>query len=260
MSEDEGFFKFTERFLQRTILCRLLQSERTFILGSLHYWHGNLLNAVRYLPEKALFFKLNNNFNELVKTNKKSDKIGFKFVLCSALAGMITLGLTYSLDYAYISLANDTKNQFNGILDVYAKTIVSKGIAGLYHGFLFSCASMTIFRICFFLLCNFSFSVVQKNQALGAIFMILPVGPILLFVISGVTTAITQPLITIQRHMIMTSLSAIESYGEIAKNGGSWALMDGAGRSVFKVFFGQLILSGVGLLSSVFRSYRNKKK
>ena len=253
MSENENFLHSTDSFLQRTIISRLLQSEGIFIFDGVYFWFGNFLNAVRYLPEKAFFFKLNNKFNELTKTNKKSDKIGFKYVLCSALAGMITLGLTYSLDYAYISLANDTKNQFNGILDVYAKTIVSKGIAGLYHGFLFSCASMTIFRICFFLLCNFSFSVVQKNQALGAIFMILPVGPILLFVISGVTTAITQPLITIQRHMIMTSLSAIESYGEIVKNGGWLALMNGVASTVFKTIFGQLILSGVSIVRSISR-------
>ncbi|CAM6096019.1 unnamed protein product [Calypogeia fissa] len=53
----------------------------------------------------------------------------------------------YSLDYARTRLANDSKSakkgggerQFNGLIDVYRKTLASDGIAGLYRGFNISC-------------------------------------------------------------------------------------------------------------------------
>ncbi len=60
------------------------------------------------------------------------------------LAGALSLVFVYSLDYARTRLANDAKSakkggtgerQFNGLVDVYKKTIASDGLAGLYRGF-----------------------------------------------------------------------------------------------------------------------------
>lgn len=60
-------------------------------------------------------------------------------------AGATSLLFVYSLDYARTRLANDAKSvkkggsserQFNGLVDVYKKTIASDGVAGLYRGFL----------------------------------------------------------------------------------------------------------------------------
>jgi len=57
-------------------------------------------------------------------------------------AGASSLLFVYSLDYARTRLANDAKSskgggarQFNGLVDVYKKTLASDGIAGLYRGF-----------------------------------------------------------------------------------------------------------------------------
>ena len=63
----------------------------------------------------------------------------------------------YSLDYARTRLANDNKaakkggeRQFNGLLDVYKKTIASDGIGGLYRGFTISCVGIIVYRGLYF--------------------------------------------------------------------------------------------------------------
>jgi solute carrier family 25 (adenine nucleotide translocator) protein 4/5/6/31 len=65
-------------------------------------------------------------------------------------AGASSLLFVYSLDYARTRLANDAKSlkkgggdcQFNGLLDVYKKTLATDGIAGLYRGFNISCVGL----------------------------------------------------------------------------------------------------------------------
>lgn len=74
-------------------------------------------------------------------------------------AGATSLLFVYSLDYARTRLANDNKSakkgasgerQFNGLLDVYKKTIASDGIAGLYRGFLPSVVGIIVYRGLYF--------------------------------------------------------------------------------------------------------------
>ena len=79
------------------------------------------------------------------------------------LAGAFSLAFVYSLDYARTRLANDNKSakkggerQFNGLVDVYRKTIASgkfqvlsqklDGVAGLYRGFAISCVGIVVYR------------------------------------------------------------------------------------------------------------------
>ncbi|XP_042415033.1 ADP,ATP carrier protein 1, mitochondrial-like [Zingiber officinale] len=57
-------------------------------------------------------------------------------------AGACSFLFVYSLDYAGTRLANDAKaakkggeRQFNGLIDVYRKTLQSDGIVGVYRGF-----------------------------------------------------------------------------------------------------------------------------
>lgn len=74
------------------------------------------------------------------------------------LAGATSLFFVYSLDYARTRLANDSKSvkkgggerQFNGLLDVYRKTIASDGVAGLYRGFNISCVGIIVYRGLYF--------------------------------------------------------------------------------------------------------------
>lgn len=73
-------------------------------------------------------------------------------------AGAVSLGFVYSLDYARTRLANDAKSskkgggerQYNGLVDVYKKTIASDGVAGLYRGFNISCVGIIVYRGLYF--------------------------------------------------------------------------------------------------------------
>lgn len=65
-------------------------------------------------------------------------------ITAGGVAGSLSLCFVYSLDYARTRLANDAKvtakdgtssRQFNGLVDVYKKTLASDGIAGLYRGY-----------------------------------------------------------------------------------------------------------------------------
>ena len=77
-------------------------------------------------------------------------------------AGATSLLFVYSLDYARTRLANDNKSatkggsrQFNGLVDVYRKTLASDGIAGLYRGFVPSVVGIIVYRGLYFGLCEF---------------------------------------------------------------------------------------------------------
>jgi len=72
-------------------------------------------------------------------------------------AGASSLLFVYSLDYARTRLANDAKSakgggarQFNGLLDVYKKTLASDGLAGLYRGFVPSVVGIIVYRGLYF--------------------------------------------------------------------------------------------------------------
>ncbi len=72
-------------------------------------------------------------------------------------AGAASLLFVYSLDYARTRLANDAKSakgggarQFNGLVDVYKKTLASDGLAGLYRGFVPSVVGIVVYRGLYF--------------------------------------------------------------------------------------------------------------
>ena len=95
--------------------------------------------------------------------NFKKDKDGYWKWFAGNLAsggaaGASSLLFVYSLDYARTRLANDSKSakkgggerQFNGLVDVYKKTLKSDGIQGLYRGFVISCVGIVVYRGCYF--------------------------------------------------------------------------------------------------------------
>src|SRR3984885_7718746 len=91
---------------------------------------------------------------------KKSDGYWKWFggnVASGGAAGASSLLFVYSLDYARTRLANDNKaakkggeRQFNGLVDVYKKTLASDGIAGLYRGFVPSVVGIIVYRGLYF--------------------------------------------------------------------------------------------------------------
>jgi solute carrier family 25 (adenine nucleotide translocator) protein 4/5/6/31 len=74
------------------------------------------------------------------------------------MAGASSLLFVYSLDFARTRLANDAKStkggggarQFNGLVDVYRKTLATDGIAGLYRGFVPSVVGIIVYRGLYF--------------------------------------------------------------------------------------------------------------
>ena len=112
------------------------------------------------------------------------------------------------MDYARTRLANDNKNakkggtrQFNGLLDVYKKTLASDGIAGLYRGFMPSVAGIVVYRGLYFGMYDSFKPVVLVGPLEGNFLASFLLG-------WGVTTGAgiaSYPLDTIRRRMMMTS-------------------------------------------------------
>lgn len=50
----------------------------------------------------------------------------------------------------HVALQGGGERQFNGLVDVYRKTISSDGVAGLYRGFTISCVGIIVYRGLYF--------------------------------------------------------------------------------------------------------------
>jgi len=167
-------------------------------------------------------------------------------------AGATSLLFVYSLDYARTRLANDNKNaksggdrQFNGLVDVYKKTLASDGIAGLYRGFGPSVLGIVVYRGLYFGLYD-------------SIKPVLLVGPLegnflASFLLGwGVTTGAgiaSYPLDTIRRRMMMTSgeavkyKSSMDAARQIIAKEGVRSLFKGAGANILRGVAGAGVLS-----------------
>merc|ERR1712168_610900 len=125
--------------------------------GEYPFWRGNLANVLRYFPTQALNFAFKDTVKALFKTPKDAPQyVKFSTNIASGgCAGTMSLFFVYSLDYARTRLANDAKGkggerQFNGLIDVYTKTLKSDGIQGLYRGFVISAVGIFIYRGMYF--------------------------------------------------------------------------------------------------------------
>merc|ERR1711988_364465 len=174
--------------------------------GVLPFWRGNLANVLRYFPTQALNFAFKDTIKTLFKTSKDAPQY-VKFgtnILSGGMAGSLSLTVVYSLDYARTRLANDAKGkggerQFNGLIDVYRKTLKSDGIQGLYRGFTISAVGIFIYRGMYFGL----------YDSLKPILLGENPSVVLSFLLGwGVTITaglMSYPIDTIRRRMMMTS-------------------------------------------------------
>lgn len=78
-------------------------------------------------------------------------------VASGSAAGATTSILLYHLDYARTRLGTDAierhgnnQRQFQGLADVYRKTLASDGVAGLYRDFGVSIVGITLYRGLYF--------------------------------------------------------------------------------------------------------------
>ena len=98
-----------------------------------------------------------------------------------------------------IILGKDGKRQYNGLVDVYKKTIASDGIAGLYRGFAISCVGIFIYRGLYFGIYDTAKPIIiGENGSFMASFL-------LGWAVTVVSGLASYPIDTIRRRMMMTS-------------------------------------------------------
>ena len=233
--------------------------------GLLPFWRGNLANCIRYFPTQALNFAFKDKIKALFKM-RKTDSYAVKFtknIASGGAAGALSLCFVYSLDYARTRLANDAKSgkggaerQFNGLIDVYRKTLKSDGFVGLYRGFVISCIGIVVYRGCYFGFYDTLKPIILGDNASVFTSFILGYG---VTVTSGL---ISYPIDTIRRRMMMTSGEAVKYRGsidcamQIMKKEGAMSFMKGAGANILRGVAGAGVLSGFDKFKEIYIRFR----
>ncbi|CAI9726309.1 ATP carrier 3, mitochondrial-like [Octopus vulgaris] len=233
--------------------------------GVLPFWRGNLANCIRYFPTQALNFAFKDQIKILFKSSK-ADSYTLKFtknVASGGVAGALSLCFVYSLDYCRTRLANDAKSskkggerQFNGMVDVYRKTIASDGVAGLYRGFVISCVGIVVYRGCYFGFYDTLKPIVIGDDA--SLLMSFALG----YIVTISAGLVSYPIDTIRRRMMMTSGEAVKYSGsidctmKIVKSEGFMSLMKGAGANILRGVAGAGVLSGFDKFKELYVAFR----
>ncbi|KAM3287202.1 hypothetical protein P3S67_020632 [Capsicum chacoense] len=175
-------------------------------------------------------------------------------------AGALSLLFVYSLDYARTRLANDAKaarkggeRHFNGLLDVYRKTIKSDGIPGLYRGFTISCVGIVVYRGLYFGIYDSLKPVVLVGNLQDSFFASFFLG-------WGITIGAglaSYPIDTVRRRMMMTSGEAVkykgslDAFSQIMKKEGTKSLFKGASANILRAVAGAGVLAGYDKLQLI---------
>jgi len=227
------------------------------------FWRGNLANVIRYFPTQALNFAFKDSIKALFKVSPDASST-MKFatnIASGGFAGSLSLSVVYSLDFARTRLANDSKSkdgtrQFNGLIDVYRKTLASDGIGGLYRGFVISAVGIFIYRGLYFGLYD-----TLKPLILGPESGFL-VNFLLGWVVTVVSGLASYPIDTIRRRMMMTSgtgvhyKSSVDCGVQILKSEGMGSLFKGAGANILRGIAGAGVLSGFDLVKNQYIKMR----
>lgn len=235
-------------------------------IGLYPFWRGNFANCLRYFPTQALNFAFKDKVKAMFKSKPNEPHyIAFsKNIASGGCAGALSLCFVYSLDYARTRLANDAKGagksgaerEFNGLIDVYKKTLKSDGIAGLYRGFVISCVGIVVYRGFYFGLYD-----TLKPIVLGA-----DAGVVTSFILGYAVTVsaglLSYPIDTIRRRMMMTSGQAVKYKGsidcavQIMKTEGFMSMMKGAGANILRGVAGAGVLAGFDKFKALYVSFR----
>jgi len=223
--------------------------------GTVALWRGNTANVLRYFPTQALNFAFKDQFKRMFGYNKDRDGYWKWFagnLASGGAAGACSLFFVYSLDYARTRLANDTKSakkggerQFNGLVDVYKKTIATDGVAGLYRGFVISCVGIIVYRGLYFGMYDSLKPLLPSNlrDSFLATFLLgwgITIG-------AGLAS---YPIDTVRRRMMMTSgeaekySSSLQAFSKIVAKEGASSLFKGAGANVLRAVAGAGVLAG----------------
>jgi len=232
--------------------------------GVISLWRGNLANVLRYFPTQALNFAFKDQFKRMFGYKLERDgylKVFAGNLASGGMAGAFSLFFVYSLDFARTRLANDAKSakkggsrQFNGLLDVYRKTLAADGISGLYRGFVVSCVGIVVYRGLYFGMYDSLKPILltgnMKDSVIGSFFLgwAITIG-------AGLAS---YPLDTVRRRMMMTSgeavkyTSSIQAFTQIVAKEGVKSLFKGAGANILRGVAGAGVLAGYDKLQLVF--------
>jgi len=231
--------------------------------GIYPFWRGNLANVLRYFPTQALNFAFKDAIKVAFATPKDASQAK-KFtmnILSGGMAGTCSLTFVYSLDYARTRLANDAKGkggerQFNGLIDVYTKTLKSDGIQGLYRGFAISAVGIFIYRGMYFGLFDTLKPILLGDNPNVSLSFLLGWG------VTITAGLMSYPIDTIRRRMMMTSGGGVKYKGsidcgmQIMKNEGFMSMMKGAGANILRGVAGAGVLAGFDKFQAMYISWR----
>ena len=180
------------------------------------------------------------------------------------LAGALSLCFVYPLDYARTRLANDNKNaakggsrQFNGLIDVYKKTIATDGVAGLYRGFVISCVGIIVYRGFYFGLYD-SLKPLLSEELQQNFMATFALG----YGVTVLAGLASYPVDTIRRRMMMTSGGGVHYKGsvdcavQILKNEGFASFFKGAGANILRGIAGAGVLAGFDKVKAYYIAFR----
>jgi len=223
--------------------------------GVLSLWRGNTANVIRYFPTQALNFAFKDYFKKMFGFKKERDGYWKWFagnLASGGAAGASSLLFVYSLDYARTRLANDAKSakkggerQFNGLIDVYKKTLASDGLRGLYRGFGPSVTGIIVYRGLYFGLYDSLKPVLLTGNLEGNFLASFLLG----WVVTTGSGLASYPLDTVRRRMMMTSgeavkySSSIQAFNQIVAQEGVRSLFKGAGANILRGIAGAGVLS-----------------
>merc|ERR1712169_63502 len=202
--------------------------------GMVSLWRGNTAPVLRYFPTQALNFAFRDTYKTMFGYKKERDGYWwwmFGNLASGGAAGTTSLLFVYSLDYARTRLANDAKNaksggdrQFNGLVDVYRKTLASDGIAGLYRS-------------------------IKPVVLVGSLEGNFLASFLLGWTVTTTAGVASYPLDTIRRRMMMTSgeavkyKSSLDAASQIIAKEGTKSLFKGAGANILRGVAGAGVLS-----------------
>merc|ERR1719180_734727 len=177
-------------------------------------------------------------------------------------AGTMSLLFVYSLDYARTRLANDSKGkggerQFNGLVDVYVKTLKSDGIQGLYRVFTISAGGIFIYRGMYFGMFD-----TLKPMLIGGKDASVAASFLLGWAATVGAGLMSYPIDTVRRRMTMPSGGGVKYKGsidcamQVIKGEGFMSLMKGAGANIPRGVAGAGVLAGFDKFRSMYIAWR----
>merc|ERR1712059_3319 len=153
------------------------------------------------------------------------------------------------------------ERQFNGLVDVYVKTLKSDGIQGLYRGFTISAVGIFIYRGMYFgLYDTLRPMLLGPNANVGLSFL-------LGWAVTVTAGLMSYPIDTVRRRMMMTSggtavkyKGSIDCFKHVLANEGFMSLMKGAGANILRGVAGAGVLAGFDKFQELYIQWRTARE